>query len=60
VAVPASVPPDLVMLGRKTAFWLGVAGVAVLANFLVELASDHVPSAGFKDLVAYTHRGPGR
>jgi hypothetical protein len=48
------------MLGRKAAFWLGVAGVAVLANFLVELASDHVPSSGFRDLVAFTHRGPGR
>ena len=47
------------MFGRKTAFWLGVAGVAVLANFLVELAADHVPSAGFQQLVAFTHRGPG-
>jgi len=48
------------MAGRKAAFWLGVAGVAVLANFLVELASDYVPSAGFQQLVAFTHRGPGR
>lgn len=48
------------MLGRKAAFWLGVAGVAVLANFLFELASDHVPSDGFRELVAFTHRGPGR
>ena len=48
------------MFGRKAAFWLGVAGVAVLANFLVELAADHVPSPGFQQLVAFTHRGPGR
>lgn len=48
------------MLGRKAAFWLGVAGVAVLANFMVELAADRVPSAGFQQLVAFTHRGPGR
>jgi hypothetical protein len=48
------------MVGKKIAFWLGVAGVAVLANFGVELLSDHVQIPGLQELVAYTHRGPGR
>jgi hypothetical protein len=48
------------LAGRKIAFWFGVAGVAVLANFMVELAADHVPSAGFQQLIAFTHRGAGK
>lgn len=47
------------MLGRKAAFWLAVAGTAILANFGLELAADKIPSAGFRRLVDYVHRGPG-
>jgi len=48
------------MLGRKFAFWLGVAGVSILANFGLELLSDRVPSLGLQQLTAYTHRGAGK
>lgn len=46
------------MGARKAAFWLAVAGVAVIANFAMELASDKVPSEGLRSLVRYIHRGP--
>lgn len=45
------------MLGRRTRFWLAVAGVSVLANLGLEVAADRVPSLGLKRLVAYTHKG---
>lgn len=48
------------LVGKKIAFWFAVAGVAVLANFGVELLSDQLQIPGLQDLVAYTHRGPGR
>ncbi len=44
---------------RRGAFWLTVAGVAVLANVGVEILADWVPLPGLRRLVAYTHRGPG-
>lgn len=47
------------MLGRKASFWLAVAGAAVLANFAMELAADHLPIDGLRRFVAYVHRGPG-
>lgn len=47
------------MLGRKAAFWVAVGGTAILANFVLELAADKVPSAGLKRFVDYVHRGPG-
>ena len=47
------------MTGRRLAFWGGVAGVAVLANFGIEILADKVPSLGLARFVAYTHRGPG-
>ncbi len=48
------------MGGRKLAFWVAVGGVSILANFFLELASDHLPAGGFQELVAYIHRGPSR
>lgn len=43
---------------RRATFWLGVAGVSVLANFALELLADKVPSLGLSRFTAYTHRGP--
>jgi hypothetical protein len=45
------------MAGRRFSFWLAVAGVAILANFGVELAADKFPQLGLARFVAYTHRG---
>jgi hypothetical protein len=42
---------------RKLAFWGAVAGVAILANFGLELVSDKVPQLGLQRFVAYTHKG---
>jgi len=43
---------------RKFAFWGAVAGVAVGANFLLELAADKLPrQIGLQRFVAYTHKG---
>lgn len=44
---------------KRFAFWVAVAGVAIAANIGWELAADKVPSLGFKQLVAYTHKGRG-
>ncbi len=41
-------------------FWVAVGGTAVIANFLMEVASDNLPSGSFRDFVSYLHRGPGR
>jgi hypothetical protein len=38
-------------------FWLGVAGVSILANFGIELLSAKVPQLGLARFVAFTHRG---
>jgi hypothetical protein len=45
------------MGGRRTAFWLAVAGVSVLANFGAELISDRYPNLGLARFVSYTHKG---
>lgn len=45
------------MGGRRLAFWVGVAGVSVFANFVIELAADKFPQLGLTRLVHYTHRG---
>jgi hypothetical protein len=44
---------------RKGAFWIAVAGTAVLANFAMEVLSDNLPSGSFRAFVSYLHRGPG-
>jgi hypothetical protein len=42
---------------RRGAFWVAVAGVAVLANFGLELVSDRLPQLGLARFTAYTHKG---
>lgn len=44
---------------RRLSFWLAVMAAAQVSNLAVEVLADHVPSLGFKRLVAYTHRGNG-
>jgi hypothetical protein len=44
---------------RKALFWLAVGGTAILANFVVEVAADNLPSGSFRRFVQYIHRGPG-
>lgn len=46
------------MFSRKAGFWVAVGGTAILANFLLQLAADKIPSAGFRELVGYINRGP--
>jgi hypothetical protein len=43
--------------GRRLGFWLGVAGVSILANFGLELVSQRYPQAGLARFVAFTHKG---
>jgi hypothetical protein len=47
------------MFGRKASFWLAVGGVAILANFGIELLRAKVPALGLDRFVSFTHRGPG-
>jgi hypothetical protein len=42
---------------RKVAFWGGVAGVSVLANFGLELAATKWPQLGLSRFTAFTHKG---
>lgn len=44
---------------KRLAFWGAVAAVSIAANIGWELLADKVPSVGFKQLVAYTHKGRG-
>lgn len=44
---------------RRATFWLTVAGVAILANFGLELVSQRFPGIpGLKTFTAFTHCGP--
>jgi hypothetical protein len=45
------------MAGRRLTFWLGVAGVSLLANFGAELAAAKFPQLGLARFVAFTHKG---
>lgn len=47
------------MLGRRTSFWLGVAGVSILSNFLLEVTASRFPQLGLARFTAFTHRGNG-
>jgi hypothetical protein len=47
------------MLGRRTTFWLGVAGVSILANFGLELVATRWPQIGLARFTAFTHQGNG-
>ncbi len=48
------------MYARKAGFWLAVGGVAILANFAMELISDKTNVPGLTAFVDYLHRGPGK
>lgn len=45
------------MFGRRLSFWLGVAGVSILANFGLEVLSERVPQLGLAQFTAFTHKG---
>lgn len=45
---------------RRAAFWVAVGGVSILANFLLEVVSDRVPSLGLRQFTAYSHKGTDR
>lgn len=45
--------------GRPLAFWLAVAGVAVIAPVVLNLAADRLPVPGLKTLNDYTTRRNG-
>lgn len=45
------------MGGKRLSFWLGVAGVSIAANFLLEVAAQRFPQLGLAEFVAYTHKG---
>lgn len=47
------------MLPRKVAFWLTVGGVAVLSNFVMELAAHKLPWPGLQRFVGFIHSGHG-
>lgn len=47
------------MFGRKLAFWVTVGGVAILANFGLELAAHLLPVPGLVRFTQFTHCGPG-
>lgn len=42
---------------RKAGFWVAVGGTAILANFLLQVAADKVPSGSLRDFVNYVNRG---
>lgn len=42
---------------RKAAFWVAVGGTAILANFIVEVAADKLPSGSLRQFVSFIHRG---
>ncbi len=42
---------------RRLAFWFGVAGVSILANFGAELVATRWPQLGLSQFVAFTHKG---
>jgi hypothetical protein len=43
------------MRPRRLRFWLGVAGVSILANFGIELLNARVPSIGLAKFTDFTH-----
>ncbi len=45
------------MAGRRTSFWIAVAGVSILANFGLELAAEKFPQLGLSRFTAFTHKG---
>lgn len=44
---------------RRLSFWLGVAGVSILANVGLEIIAAKFPQVGLVRFVEFAHRGPG-
>lgn len=42
---------------RRLAFWVGVAGVSIAANFTLELAATQWPQLGLNRFTAFAHKG---
>jgi hypothetical protein len=42
---------------NRFAFWMGVAGVSILANFGLEVAANRFPQLGLAKFTNYTHGG---
>lgn len=45
------------MFGKRVSFWLGVAGVSILANFGLEVVAEKYPQLGLARFTAFTHKG---
>lgn len=45
------------MGARRLSFWLGVAGVSILANFTLEVAAQRYPQLGLAKFTNFTHGG---
>jgi len=45
------------MAARRVTFWLAVAGVAILANFGLEVATNRWPNLGLAKFTAFAHKG---
>lgn len=45
------------MGARRFTFWLGVAGVSILANFGLEVAAQRFPQLGLAKFTKFTHGG---
>lgn len=45
------------MTARRAAFWAGVAGVSILANFGLELVTAKFPQLGLAKFTNFTHNG---
>lgn len=45
------------MAARRLTFWLGVAGVSILANFGLEVAAQRFPQLGLAKFANFTHGG---
>lgn len=42
---------------RRLSFWVAVGGVAILSNFLLEVANDRFPQLGLAKFTAFAHKG---
>lgn len=42
---------------RRPAFWVAVGLTGWLTGLVMEIASDRLPIAGLRSLVAYSHKG---
>lgn len=45
------------MGARRLSFWLAVGGVAILSNFLLEVAAARFPSSGLSKFTSFAHNG---